>query len=391
MSSYYGVILHDYWDGETGTKIAAAGGTDALCLGVYLCANHRDNMIGLYRLRYIDITLPMTRARVASAFQVLAAADFARYDVDTSFVWVVEMARVRLGLQTKQDALVKGDNRIAFVNRLYDRVDDNPFLLPFWQRYHEPLHLKVKRRGSQGGSGAPPKPEIRSVPVPDQDQISTGSEIRDQGSDQEDLPPRSRRSVENLSKTKSKKKTHAPTPRQARGVATALRDCERPSRTGPHDRRRGVESTDPRPLGQIGFHISAAGDDHQGDVGSGAGVREAARPTPDIHAASQPATDAAVTAATQPGGGATRPVGLGGARPASPDAHDERRARAGAEPTEPDAGTDSRVAERAGDRHASAGPRRPGVDPNGNRMGEETPGQAELRRTIERLRRGHAR
>lgn len=177
MSSYYGILLPEYFDGRTGKEIARIGRANALLLGCYLTANRRANMIGLYRLPLDEIKLPLSRAQLLRAFEVLDHTEFAHYDDATEFVWVREMARIRVGLRTRDASLNADDNRVDGVNRLYQQVDDNPFLGAFYERYRKTLHLKKQRTSEhhpyisplERGYEGPSKPVQRS-----------GSDNRDQ-------------------------------------------------------------------------------------------------------------------------------------------------------------------------------------------------------------------
>lgn len=145
MNDHYTPFFPSYWYGATGQRIAEVGGPDALLLGAYLMANDRATSIGLYYLPFRSIALPLSEPRIVEAFDALDRAEFATYDAGTSFVWVREMARFRLGLRRRSDALDRRDSRVKLANKLYADVLDNPFLLRFHKRYVNALHLKAKR------------------------------------------------------------------------------------------------------------------------------------------------------------------------------------------------------------------------------------------------------
>lgn len=191
MSSYYGILFPEFFDGRTGKLLAKHGGVHALLLGAYLTANRYTNMIGLYRLPLDEIKLPMSRSRVRQALDVLDRAGFAHYDQASEFVWVRELARIRVGLPTRAAVLNPGDNRVQFINKLYQSVDDNPFLGAFYDRYAKTLHLNRQRTCEhypnlsplERGFQAPPKPVTESGSVPgirnrDQDQGSGSDQGR---------------------------------------------------------------------------------------------------------------------------------------------------------------------------------------------------------------------
>jgi hypothetical protein len=350
-------------------------------------------MIGLYPLPVRDIRheTGIGQKGLVRAFSVLSRVGFADYDGRTEHTWVREMAKFRLGLQVK--ALESKDNRVVGIQRLYDRLTENPFLEPFFDRYAKELHLRGKRRS--GRSAEPlldmtPSKGLRSpLQASNQDQGTgirdqvQGSEIRDQRSEnREDLPPLSRRPVENLSKIQGLEESHAPAATQTRGVAATLRGRAGSTRTGSDDRRRGMESPDPRTLSQIGFHGSGSADAGSGDVGGGAGVREAVRPASDASRSSVVATDASRRAIESAGSAGVQGE-PGSARPQRDAAGNGRPEQFAAEP---DVRTDPGLASGAVAESASG----VAVGKDAEGLGE-TAGQAELRRTIERLRQGGTR
>ena len=313
MASYYGLLFHEYWTGPTGQRIAA-GGEAALLLGTYLLANRSDNMLGLYRLPLPDVTLPLSRPKLEAALTVLHVAEFADYDYASQYVWVREMARFRLGLRDRQQKLQRKDNRVAFINALYSRLDDNPFLAPFYDRYGAALHLRTQRTSARAPqflpparsplrspSQAPPKP-VRSTYVrtskrsgSDQEQ-GRRSEIRDQ---KKDLPPLSRRPERSKSSIKQGIRHDGPTAGAA--VAATVRDRAAAADGGADDRQRGVGGPHQGSAHPIGFHLpGAAGGDSQREADHG--------PTPAAAAADADRPDAAGAAGADPtvlaGGGA---------------------------------------------------------------------------------------
>jgi len=162
--SRYGLLYPEYWDGPTGRRIQTAGGKNATLLGAYLTSNRRATMLGLYRLPLADVMTdtPLSLADLVDAFAVLEDLQFAEYDADSEYVWVREMARFRLGLGAHPKttaALLKTDKRVEHVQKLYAALDDNPFLVPFFDRYHAVLHLNPRIVSEPLGSplGAPTK------------------------------------------------------------------------------------------------------------------------------------------------------------------------------------------------------------------------------------------
>lgn len=147
--AYYGIIFPEFWTGTTGRALRAAG-RDAQVLALYLATNRHTNMLGLYRVLEDDIRheTGLSAKALQRGFTALHETDFAAYDAGSSFVWVLSMARIRLGLKLGA-ALDPGDNRTLAVNRIYHAIEGNPFLGPFFDINQKMLRLK-KRRESVG-------------------------------------------------------------------------------------------------------------------------------------------------------------------------------------------------------------------------------------------------
>jgi hypothetical protein len=165
-------------------------------VATYLASNKHANMIGLYELPVVTIAhylpvlgkTPRVRVRaIRTALAALREVEYAHFDEETSFVWVREMARIRMHLEPGT-ALADDDNRVPAINKLYASLKPNPYLGPFFSRYVTDLRLSV-RRGSNGE--APPQAPSEPLPSPlgiskqNQEQkqeqaTGTGPAIRDQ-------------------------------------------------------------------------------------------------------------------------------------------------------------------------------------------------------------------
>ncbi len=205
VSSYYGVIFPEFWTGTTGRQLRECG-KDAQLLGLYLATNRHANMIGLYRLLVEDIRheTGIGAKGIGRAFEATEQTQYARFDFKTSYVWVRQMARIRLGLQPGEH-IASNDNKVKAVNRLYQAIDPNPFLGDFFDANHKILALRKRREpvgvvvafdphhqmsGLQGAYLAPSKP-------------GTGIRIRKQVQEvqkQPGLRPRHSQPVENPKK-----------------------------------------------------------------------------------------------------------------------------------------------------------------------------------------------
>lgn len=144
--SPFGILSADFWDGDTGPAIADAGGAAAQLVAVYLMSNRDATMLGLYPLDLLVMRVKirsLTARQLLASLRVLQDVAFATYDTVTRFVWVHEMAKFRLNLLTKP--LDVADKKVKAVQRLYAGARPNPFLGPFYDRYHVDLHLQAKR------------------------------------------------------------------------------------------------------------------------------------------------------------------------------------------------------------------------------------------------------
>ena len=138
--AYY-KMFPSYWNGETGRRLRQAG-KDAQLLGTYLCFNHHANSLGLYYLPlpYIPHELALTPNEVKTAMTELCKIEFAQYDLETEFVWVVNMALIQLG-----ESLKPTDNRVPAIHRLYSEIRPNPFLPLFFDKYSDRYLIEIRR------------------------------------------------------------------------------------------------------------------------------------------------------------------------------------------------------------------------------------------------------
>ena len=143
----YGLLFPAYWKGRTGIDILEAGGSDALLLGAYLMGNDHANAIGLYHLPFTDVRIGLTIPRLVTAFEALDRAAYATYDYGTQYVWVKEMARIRMGLRSRSECLPKRDSRNIMVARLYRQyAGSTPFVWAFFQRYRKTFHIRTGQK-----------------------------------------------------------------------------------------------------------------------------------------------------------------------------------------------------------------------------------------------------
>ena len=164
-----------YFEGPTANQIIKYGGVPAHYLGTYLLANRFATSIGLYCLPVHAMRLPLTIPEIVKGLDALDRAMFAEYDHGTGFIWVREMARIRMGLINRDECLKPDDNRSKHINKAYCSLPDNPFLAPFFRRYKKTFSIFLERKSSLIRRNFPlspmegiPKGLRKGIPKPDQ-------------------------------------------------------------------------------------------------------------------------------------------------------------------------------------------------------------------------------
>ena len=134
----YAKTYSSFWDGPIGERIAEHG-LEAFAIAHYLVNNRHTSMIGLYKLPvpYISVDTKCSLEKAQELLNKMVEVDFASYDPQTQFVWVHEMARYQVG-----QGLNPKDKQCAAVRSLYSGLPANPFLEPFFNRYHKDFHLQ---------------------------------------------------------------------------------------------------------------------------------------------------------------------------------------------------------------------------------------------------------
>lgn len=134
-------MFPSFWTGPTGKQIKQQG-KNAQLLASYLMSSPHCNSIGLYYLptAYVAHETALSIKEIEAALVSLTEIEFAHYDHDAEFVWVVEMARHQIG-----ESLKESDNRVAGINHEYRELTKNVFLGPFFDRYKDAYFLSEKR------------------------------------------------------------------------------------------------------------------------------------------------------------------------------------------------------------------------------------------------------
>jgi hypothetical protein len=170
MARDYAIVLPQFWTGTTGRQLRAAG-RDAQLLALYLVTNPHANMIGLYRLALPTLCheAGFSKEGARKALRSLGEVSFAFYDEDAEEVWVVEMARIQVGLQFGE-VLKPGDKRCKGAARELAPFRKSSFYELFVKRYESTFHLDPVVPLDPSGAPTPRATEAPSLPLRSQDQ-----------------------------------------------------------------------------------------------------------------------------------------------------------------------------------------------------------------------------
>ncbi|WP_254220440.1 hypothetical protein [Burkholderia multivorans] len=168
----YAKISPQFWIGETGKKLRAAG-AEAQVVALYLMTNPHANMLGLYYMPklYIAHETGLGMEGACKGLQSCIEAGFCLYDEPSETVWVVEMAVYQIA-----DRLSPNDKRSAGVQNEYNALPENPYLARFFEKYAGAFNMTKKRGGTEFKSStfeAPSKPHASQEQEQEQEQEKT--------------------------------------------------------------------------------------------------------------------------------------------------------------------------------------------------------------------------
>lgn len=133
----YGKMAPQFWTGETGKKIRAAG-PQVQVIACYLITCPSSTMLGLYYLPLPTLCheVGCSLQGASKALLNLSQIGFAYYDEHTEYVWIPNMARFQIGENMKP-----GDKRIPYLIKALEGLKNIPFFNSFLERYHHVFHL----------------------------------------------------------------------------------------------------------------------------------------------------------------------------------------------------------------------------------------------------------
>jgi hypothetical protein len=116
----YGIVAADWYNGTTARRFR--GDAVGLALGPYVMVRHA-NLLGSYRLplEYIVADLGLEAAGIVQRLEICVETQFIEWDQAEDWIWVKELARVRLNLR-HGDTLSPNDKRRGSLQRLFDET-----------------------------------------------------------------------------------------------------------------------------------------------------------------------------------------------------------------------------------------------------------------------------
>src|SRR5690606_17223924 len=151
----YAKVSPQFWTGETGRQLRAAG-PEAMVVAMYLMTSPHANMIGLYYLpkRYLAQEAGLGMEGASEGLARAIEAGFCTYDDASEHVFVHAMARFQIGDQLKAD-----DKRCKGVHNELSRAPKGPLRKAFAAIYGRAFHLPAE-----------PETEAPSKPLRSQEQ-----------------------------------------------------------------------------------------------------------------------------------------------------------------------------------------------------------------------------
>jgi hypothetical protein len=134
----YGKIAPTFWTGETGKKIRKKG-LIARVVACYLLTAPGSNMLGTYYLPLVVMSheVGISIEEASKALASLSEVDFAHYDDESEYVFVLNMARYQIG-----ERLNENDKRVTGIKNQLETLRKTPFFNQFLNRYREAFHLQ---------------------------------------------------------------------------------------------------------------------------------------------------------------------------------------------------------------------------------------------------------
>lgn len=186
MREYAKVSPH-FWTGSTGKQLRKC--PESIVVSIYLMTCPHANMLGLYYmpLLYVAHETGLGIEGASKGLQWASEAGFCSYDEASEMVWVHEMARFQIAEKLKDT-----DKRSIGVQNEYNSLPSNPFLVSFYNKYHQAFCMTQKRGNApinNEETQAPSKPLASQEQEQEQEQENTHTNAGEENSNVESWNP----------------------------------------------------------------------------------------------------------------------------------------------------------------------------------------------------------
>jgi hypothetical protein len=116
----------------------------AYLTALHLMLNAHANMIGVYYqpYSYLSCDLFLEMSEVKCIMEKLIKDGFCEYDQDKEYIWVCDLAEMRVG-----ESLKVNDNQVKGVRVLIEELPELTFMNKFIDRYAKAFHLSRYKNG----------------------------------------------------------------------------------------------------------------------------------------------------------------------------------------------------------------------------------------------------
>jgi len=148
----YGVVAADLWDGGAGCSGFPKVSAEARLVFMYLMSCERSNMIGLFRIKPVNIAADtgIEESKMDHIFEQLKTEDLVKYDHHNYWVWVKQQFRIQSHNVTSK--MSPTDKRAISARDLLKHAADEgcPFVDDFRAEYGHWLSLPVEPKEATG-------------------------------------------------------------------------------------------------------------------------------------------------------------------------------------------------------------------------------------------------
>ncbi len=140
-------LYSDFWINPDNTEVMQLG-LDVQLMALYLQGNSHHNILGVYYLPmlYAASDLKQPIKKVQTALKKLCDISYCKYDTNTQYIWVCNMALEQIGEEIAiKDNKDNKDNRIKAIQAIWSSLPIKIEFLPeLYNKYHNIFNLKSR-------------------------------------------------------------------------------------------------------------------------------------------------------------------------------------------------------------------------------------------------------